>query len=300
MPTSAGQGAETCSACGSAVRKTLAAGLCIGCVVSGVAQKIAAPSGASVVKLPAGYDLVDTLGRGGMGIVHLAYQRDLARYVALKMLSPRGEETPRARERFFREARAAARLSHPGIVPIMDIGEVGEQVWYSMEYMEGGDVSGLLVARGGSLPWQEGITLVARVAEAIQHAHDSGVAHRDLKPSNILIDLQGTPKVADFGLAWLAGAGRADLTISGEILGTPAYMAPETISGAGRDTDARPADVYALGALLYHLIAGRPPFVGEHPMSIVGAIVNDRAPRLVAADGSRLPVALELIVERCL
>lgn len=244
--------------------------------------------------------MVDTLGHGGMGVVYLVFQRRLRRYVALKLLAPHWTQDTRARARFIREARAAARLSHPGIVPIIDIGEVGDSIWYTMEYMEGGDLSQLLAQRGGRLPWREAAALVQTVASAVQSAHDAGVAHRDLKPSNILLDAAGAPRIADFGLAWLAGLDRDELTMAGEIIGTPAYLAPESITRTAHDVNARPADVYSLGALLFHLVAGRPPFVGEHVMGLITTILKERPPRLRAVGGAGIPVELEIVCDRCL
>ncbi len=251
--------------------------------------------------LPPGFEFVESLGHGGMGDVYLVFQDNLSRYVALKQLSGAWQHHPRARERFLREAQAAARLSHPGIVPILQIGADAPGVWYAMEYMEGGDVAQLLARRGGRLPWREAVALVQQVADAIRHAHAAGVVHRDLKPSNILLDAAGAPKVADFGLAWLASHEGRDLTAPGEILGTPAYLPPETLSSAGRSHDPRLGDLYSLGALLFHLVAGRPPFAGQYPREILGAIANEPAPRLssVAADPA-IPDALDDVCATCL
>jgi eukaryotic-like serine/threonine-protein kinase len=236
-----------------------------------------------------------------MGVVYLVFQKSLSRYVALKQIAGNWQQNPKAQDRFLREAKAAAGLSHPGIVPILEIGTHSGAVWYTMEYLEEGDLSQMLARRGGALPWREAVSIVINIAEAIQYAHQAGVAHRDLKPSNILLSTGGVPKVCDFGLAWVAGHEGRDLTATGEILGTPAYLAPEAVSGASRTGDARIADIYSLGALLFHLVAGHPPFRGSHPMEILGSIANDPAPRLSDSPSCRsVPPALDQICARCL
>lgn len=277
--------------------------LCVACLARRL-QAAAAPAAElppAAAALPPGFEFVELLGRGGMGNVYLVFQDNLSRYVALKQLSGAWQHDPRARERFLREAQAAARLSHPGIVPIIEIGTDAPGVWYTMEYVEGGDLAQLLARRGGRLPWREAVALVLLVAEAIQHAHAAGVVHRDLKPSNILLDAAGAPKVADFGLAWLASHEGRDLTAPGEILGTPAYLPPETLSAAGRTHDPRLGDLYALGALLFHLVAGRPPFEGQHPAEILAAIARETPPHVsaVTRDAS-LPHTLDDVCATCL
>lgn len=265
------------------------------------AARATPPDAPPPAALPAGFEFVEFLGRGGMGEVYLVFQDSLSRYVALKQLSGTWQHDPRARERFLREAQAAARLSHPGIAPILEIGADAPGVWYTMEYVEGGDVAQLLARRGGRLPWREAVALVLQVAEALRHAHAAGVAHRDLKPSNILLDAAGAPKVVDFGLAWLAGHEGRELTAPGEILGTPAYLPPEALSASTRAHDPRAGDLYSLGALLFHLVAGRPPFEGRHPAEILGAIANETAPRLSSVVSTdRLPAALDDVCATCL
>jgi serine/threonine-protein kinase len=237
-----------------------------------------------------------------MGAVYLAYQRNLRRYVALKRLSANWGSHSKAQERFAREAKAAGSLSHPGIVPIYEFGALDGRPWYSMEYIEGGDLSQMLSAHGGSLPWPEAVSILIQVSEAIQCAHEHGIAHRDLKPSNILLASGNCPKVCDFGLAWIADGDGGLLTASNEVLGTPAYLAPESVSGMKRESDARKGDIYSLGALLYHLVVGKPPFSGSHPMEILGAIVNSPAPVLSegSAGSGPIPKSLDGICARCL
>jgi TolB-like protein/tRNA A-37 threonylcarbamoyl transferase component Bud32 len=290
-----------CSQCGRPLAATLSTGLCVTCVTGRWREQLTpGPAAAETARLPPGFEFIDVLGHGGMGEVFLAFQTSLARYVALKRASAHRLRDPRTEERFLREARAAARLSHPGIVPILEVGRLEAQVWFTMEYVEGGDLAQLLERRGGRLPWPEAVALVIPVAEAIQHAHAAGIAHRDLKPSNILLDASGAPKVTDFGLAWLATREAAELTATDEVLGTPAYLPPETLSAARHTTDPRRGDLYSLGALLFHLAGGRPPFTGEHPAALLSAIATTSAPRLSSATEAVIPADLDEICARCL
>jgi len=202
------------------------------------------------------YEILERLGRGGMGLVYKARHRRLQRLVALKVI--RGVEH-RWLERFRNEATAVARLNHPNIVQIYEIGEVDGWPFLVLEYCSGGN----LEEKVGDTPQPapEAAALVATLARAMRYAHGLGVVHRDLKPSNVLLTADGTPKIADFGLARLVDAEDRLTTRSGVILGTPSYMAPEQARGAVR-ADGRLVDVYALGAILYELLTGRPPFKG--------------------------------------
>lgn len=287
---------EPCPTCG-ARREDLVGGLCPTCVADTLQSQrdaTARAARADTPVLPAGFQFIETLGHGGMGQVHLVFQAALRRYVALKQIAGRWSTHPKARERFLREARAAAQLSHPGIVAVLDIGADHERVWYTMEFVEGGDLAQLLARRGGRVPWSEAVTIVEVAARAIDHAHRAGIAHRDLKPSNVLLDANGAPKIADFGLAWLAAGAGEELTITGEILGTPSYVAPERLTPTASD-DARPGDVYALCALLFHLIAGRPPFARETPLKTLHAIASDPAPSLRATAPVSIPIWLDAL-----
>ncbi|MCE9604419.1 MAG: protein kinase [Planctomycetia bacterium] len=216
------------------------------------------------------YELESEIARGGMGVVYRARQRSLNRTVAVKMILGGQLASPESIRRFRLEAEAAARLHHPAIVPIYEIGEFETQHFFSMKLIEG--VSLAECIRDFRLTEKSGTTakheqeiciaeLMARVARAIEFAHQRGVLHRDLKPSNILIDEQGQPHLTDFGLAKLTGNDDGGLTLSAAILGTPGYLAPE--QAAGRlDLVTTSADVYGLGATLYELLTGRPPFAG--------------------------------------
>ncbi len=201
------------------------------------------------------YELLEEIARGGMGVVYKAKQMSLNRIVAIKMILAgqlAGEEDVR---RFHTEAESAANLDHPGIVPIFEVGEHDGQHYFSMGYVEGSSLSAIVDE--GPLPPREAAELVGKVAEAIAYAHEQGVIHRDLKPANVLLDKDGQPRVTDFGLAKRI-KGESELTATGAVLGTPGYMPPEQASGAKEAGPA--ADVYSLGATLYALLTGLPPF----------------------------------------
>jgi serine/threonine-protein kinase len=217
------------------------------------------------------YELLEVIARGGMGVVYKARQVSLNRLVALKMIL-RGElATERDVIRFRAEAEAAANLDHPHIVPIYEIGEHDGQQYYSMRYVEGTSL-----ARRPRTDARSEARLFAAVAGAAHHAHRRGVLHRDLKPSNILVDTVGTPLVADFGLAKRVDADLS-LTESGEIIGTPRYMAPE--QAAGRKDLTVAADVYSLGVVLYERLTGQTPFTGETRLEVLRQQRETEPPR---------------------
>lgn len=202
-------------------------------------------------------ELLERLGRGGMGIVWRARQRSLSRTVALKVLAPRGETPPDLAERFEREARALARLVHPGIVAVHAYGREGELCWLVMECVEGPTLRELL--RDGPLEPARALALAGELCAALQYAHARGVVHRDVKPENVLIDAEGHAKIADFGLAKVLGepAALVSLTASQQVLGTLRYMAPEQLDRP-LEVDHR-ADLYALGVVLYEMLTGEVP-----------------------------------------
>src|SRR4051794_17907857 len=202
-----------------------------------------------------GYEVEAVLGRGGMGIVFLATHVRLNRRVALKMLLAGAYAAPHERARFQREAEAVAGLSHPNIVQVYDVGDCDGRPYFTMEYVEGGSLAYQLA--GAPQPARQAAQLVATLATAVHAAHARGIVHRDLKPANVLLAEDGTLKVTDFGLARQDdGAG---LTHTGEAVGTPSYMAPEQARGRP-DTVGPATDIYGLGAILYELLTGRPPF----------------------------------------
>ncbi|HEX5271247.1 MAG TPA: serine/threonine-protein kinase, partial [Gemmataceae bacterium] len=206
-----------------------------------------------------GYEILGELGRGGMGIVYKARQTKLKRLVALKMVLTGDRAAPEELERFRHEVEAVARLRHPNIVQVYEVGEHQGRPFYSLELVEGGSLLGRLRE---SLPEpREAAALVEQLARAMHAAHQCRVVHRDLKPANVLLTADGTPKVTDFGLAKKLDD-PAGPTRTGAVIGTPAYMAPE--QAAGRTKEIGPAaDVYALGAILYECLTGRPPFPAD-------------------------------------
>jgi WD40 repeat protein len=210
------------------------------------------------------YELLEEIARGGMGIVYRARQTSLNRIVALKMILTGRCATPADIERFGREAAAVARLDHSCIVPIYDVGVQDGFHYFSMKFVEGGDLTQHLPRLVGDV--RAAAELVVRVADAVQHAHQRGILHRDLKPRNILIDDQGEPQVTDFGLAKRVEEA-SGVTQSGAILGTASYMAPEQARAERSVTTA--VDIYSLGAIFYELLVGQPPFRGETPAEIV-------------------------------
>ncbi len=217
-----------------------------------------------------GHELLGVLGRGGMGVVYKARHLRLNRPVALKMLPSGAYASPEARERFLREAEAAAGLRHPNIVQVHEMGDHDGQPYFTMEFVEGGNLAQKMA--GTPQPPREASALVAALAEAVQEAHRSGIVHRDLKPSNILLTADGTPKIGDFGLARRM-AGEAGLTWTGTAVGTPSYMAPEQAEARSRDVGPA-ADTYALGAILYELLTGRPPFRAETAAETLRQVVS--------------------------
>lgn len=219
------------------------------------------------------------LGKGGMGVVHLAQDTVLDREVALKELPARLASDPSFAERFRHEARVVARLTHPNIVQIFDLVEDGDRIWIAMELMGGGDLEGLL-ERTPKLAVHDAARIVRPLAEALAFAHSKGVVHRDVKPMNVLFAADRTPKLTDFGLASLAE--RTMHTQEGAVLGSPRYMSPE--QAAGRKADAR-ADVYALGVTLYQMVTGVLPFEGDVASLLAQHITRaPRAPRDIAAE----------------
>ena len=206
------------------------------------------------------YELMEEIGRGGMGVVYRARQRTLKRIVAIKLLVSGAYSSESLLRRFQIEAESAAGLRHPGIVAIHEFGENENQPFYAMEYVEGRNLSE--VSAGQPLAPARAARYLFAIAEAVQYAHNRGILHRDLKPSNVLVDLDDRPRITDFGLAKQLHSGESDVTLAGQMLGSPNYSSPEQSAGRQEEVGVG-SDVYSLGALLYHLLTGRPPFMAS-------------------------------------
>ncbi|WP_254511534.1 serine/threonine-protein kinase [Anatilimnocola floriformis] len=242
-----------------------------------------------------GYEVDAVLGQGGMGIVFRARHVKLSRLVALKMTLAGSYASEHERERFRRESEAVAALRHPNVVQIYDVGDLTGRAYFTMELIEGGS----LAQRTAAVPKspREAAALVATLAEAVHAAHQGGIVHRDLKPANILFTPEGTPKITDFGLARRLEGG-VELTLSGVPLGTPSYMAPEQARGQSRDIGPA-ADIYALGAILYELLTGRPPFHGATQAETLVQVIQQE-PVPPARLNRKVPRDLQTICLMCL
>ncbi len=225
------------------------------------------------------YELLEEVGRGGQGVVFRARQKSLNRTVALKVISL-GQWASKAHLKRFRlEAEAAARLEHPGIVPIHEVGERDGSCYFSMKFIEGGQLDE--VARREPMPIRGAVELIAKVARTVHYAHEHGILHRDIKPGNILLDAKGEPHLTDFGLARLVET-ESTVTRTLEVLGTPSYMAPEQAVGNNAQVTGA-TDVYGLGAVLYQLLTGQPPFAGGTTYETIKLLLDTepRQPRLL-------------------
>jgi serine/threonine protein kinase len=242
-----------------------------------------------------GYEILAELGRGGMGVVYQARQTALDRTVALKMILAGAHAGTEERRRFQDEAEAAARLQHPNIVQVYEVGDAGGLPYCSLEFCPGGSLADRL--RGEPLVPKEAARLTETLARAVQAAHAAGIVHRDLKPANVLLAADGTPKVSDFGLAKRLD-GPPGQTASGAVIGTPSSMAPE--QAGGKSKEVGPAtDVYALGAILYELLTGRPPFRTANPLDTLLLVVSEEpVPPSHLQPG--VPWDLEAVVLKCL
>src|SRR5580765_3820232 len=305
-----------CSQCGAALSVYTLEGVCGSCLLkpglepmpepldepSDETQATAGGAGSNRARNAAAvgrfgdYELLEEISRGGMGIVYRARQVSLGRIVAVKMLLAGPLATKDFVQRFRTESAAAASLQHPNIVAIHEVGFAQGQHFFAMDYVEGLTL-GQLVAQG-PLPGREAATYLKSIAEAIHFAHERNVLHRDLKPSNVLIDsATNQPRVTDFGLAKRLEAD-TELTLSGQVLGSPNYMSPEQ-AVAKRGTVGKRSDVYSIGAILYHLVTGRPPFQGETLTDVLHQVMNDDPldPHVLIP---RIPHDLETICLKCL
>lgn len=252
------------------------------------------------------YELREEIGRGGMGVVYRAHQKTLNRVVALKMIPNATFAAEHELARLRGEAQAAARLNHPHIIPVYDVGEHNGQPWFSMQLVEGETLSAKLM--NGPMQADEAVALLLPIVDAIEAAHNAGVLHRDIKPSNILIaDDGGEPFVTDFGLAKrvpineesLVLSGSEDgLTMSGAIVGTPSWMSPEQ-AASDNDVIGPGSDVYSLGALLYAMLTGRPPFQAANPVDTMRMVLEQDPPGVRVLNPA-VDSDLEMIVLKCL
>ena len=239
------------------------------------------------------YELFDELGVGGMGVVYRAFQHSLRRHVALKIIPTRLLRSGEQVARFYLEAEAAGGLDHPGIVPVQDVGESNGVHYYAMALVEGGSLA-QYVGAGDRLPAERIAELIEQVSHAVQYAHDHAVIHRDIKPANIMLDKQGRPRLCDFGLAKVMDADDG-LTVTGQVMGTPSYMAPEQAQGKSHAITNR-TDVYALGATMYALLSGKPPFTADTLFGTLQMVQNATPAPLAEST----PLDLRTICEKCL
>ncbi len=242
-----------------------------------------------------GYDFISVIGRGGMGVVYKARHRKLGRVVAIKTVTELEAAQPHQLGRFLDEAQASARLQHPNIVTVHEVGEHDGRPYFALEFVDGADLKKRL--DGKPIAPKQAAELVETIARAVHAAHQAGIVHRDLKPSNILLSSAGVPKVADFGLAKLLGSD-SGRTESGQVVGTPSYMAPEQAEGRSKQVGPA-ADVYALGAILYEALAGRPPFLGDTQIETL-RLVCSTDPVSLKQLRPDLPRDLETICLKCL
>ena len=242
------------------------------------------------------YQILEEIGRGGMGVIYRARQRHSRRIVAIKRISSYHADSQDTLMRFRREAQAAANLDHPNILPIFEVSESHDGLpFFSMKFAGGGSL--LEAASALRTEPRRAVALIAKVARAVQYAHDQGILHRDLKPGNILLDGRGEPLVSDFGLAkWLEPTGH--LTRTPTVFGTPGYIAPEQVNGSAKNLTAA-ADVYSLGAVLFDLLTGQPPFTGEHALNTIQQATQKPAPKLRIL-APALDRDLETICAKCL
>jgi hypothetical protein len=247
----------------------------------------------SLPRVP-GYQILSVLGRGGMGVVYQARHLKLQRLVALKMIRGGGAAGPEELERFRTEAESIARLQHPHIVQIFEVGEHDGLPFFVLEYCSGGGLDRQLA--GTPLPPPQAARLVEQLARSMHAAHQKGIVHRDLKPANVLLTEDGTPKITDFGLAKKLDA--AGQTHTGAVMGTPSYMAPEQASGLGQ-TQGPACDIYALGAILYDCLTGRPPFRAATTMDTVMQVIHEE-PVPPTQLNPKVPRDLETICLKCL
>jgi serine/threonine protein kinase len=242
------------------------------------------------------FEILEELGRGGVGVVYKARQKSLDRLVALKMLLGHHFQNPVLLTRFLAEARTAASLTHPNIVTVYQVGECIAGRFFVMELVEGQTLESAIRNRVVPISWT--VSLMITITEAVHYAHTKGIIHRDLKPANILIDKMRRPVVMDFGIAKFLGK-PSSLTQEGTVMGTPAYMPPEQ-AGTDLSLVGPHSDVYSLGAILYTLLTGKPTYRGSSPLQTILQVIGDELPPSVRSLRPEVPVELERICVKCL
>jgi serine/threonine protein kinase len=245
--------------------------------------------------LPPGYELLAELGRGGMGVVYKVRHKVLSRVVALKMILVGGHAGDADLARFLSEAETVAQLQHPGIVQLFEFGQHGGLPYFTLEFIPGGTLAGRL--RSAAMSPQEVARVVEKLARGMHYAHQRGIVHRDLKPANVLMGPDGAPKITDFGLVKRTEVGDG-LTATGAVMGTPSYMAPEQAGGRGKEVGPA-ADIYALGAILYECLTGRPPFRAATKLDTLMQVLSDE-PVPPRQRHPRVPRDLDTICLKCL
>jgi len=305
LPPAAAQDCSRCR-CGSMAR--VASGVCVSCLLRNGLESVEEPDVDDFDALLASIDVPDRdwqlgnyrileeIGRGGMGVIYRARHAPSQRIVALKRVLTYHSDSRETLIRFQREAAAAASLDHPNILPIFDVGATEDGLpFFSMKFAAGGSLLHSLQNFRASP--RRAAQLILTVARAVDYAHSRGILHRDLKPGNILLDARGEPMVSDFGLAkWLDSSNELTQTLT--VFGTPGYIAPEQAESSLADLTPA-ADVYSLGAILFELLSGRPPFLGEHALAVIRRAAEDAAPKLRTIV-SNAPRDLETICARCL
>src|SRR5262249_5563460 len=278
--TASANASRVCGGCGSKVFANAPQGLCSLCLFKtglGLLEEDEASVESDVARMPKefdDYELLQEIGRGGQAVVYRARQKSLNRTVALKVFGLGQWATQSHLRRFRLEAEAAARLDHPSIVPIHEIGERDGYCYFSMNLIEGGQLDEIVGRE--PIPVRRAAELIAKLARTVHYAHEHGILHRDIKPGNILLDAKGEPHLTDFGLARLVES-ESTVTRTLEVLGTPSYMAPEQAAG-GTTKLTSATDVYGLGAVLYQLLTGHPPFAGGTTYETIKLLVETEAP----------------------
>src|SRR6476619_749417 len=293
---------RVCPKCGATVFADAPQGCCSVCLVrTGLASldnendEASEPTIARMLKDFGDYELLDEIGRGGQGVVYRARQKSLNRTVALKVIGLGHWATEAHLKRFRREAEAAASLDHSGIVPIYEVGEHDGSCYFSMKFVEGGQLDQLV--KREPMPIRRAVELIAKVARTVHFAHEHSILHRDIKPGNILFDRKGEPHLTDFGLARLVET-ESTVTRTLEVLGTPSYMAPEQAIGNNAQLTAA-TDVYGLGAVFYQLLTGHPPFAGGTTYETIKLLL-DTEPRQPRLWNSKIDRDLSTICLKCL